>query len=98
VIIVRTFCFISTKSYRLRRSSSSAHILKNVKPVGKCSRRRKNYPAFSIDPGLFIPPRIPSAIASCGRRKGRAQRIHLDSNQLADVSPQPDCFVLIGKI
>jgi hypothetical protein len=39
--------------------------MKDVKPVGRCSRRRKYYPASCIDPGPFIPPRVDSEIASC---------------------------------
>ena len=75
MIVAKRFCPISTKSYLFPRSSNFAHIWRNVQPADKRLRRRKNYLASFINPGLCIPPRPPSEIASVGQRKGQAQRI-----------------------
>jgi hypothetical protein len=45
-------------------------IWKYVEPVGKWSRRKRNYLTSYIDRGLFIPPRLPSEIAFCEQLKG----------------------------
>jgi hypothetical protein len=51
--------------------------------VGRCSRRKKNYPASYIDRAPFIPSRLSSEIASCEQLKGPAQRIYLDGDEIA---------------